>query len=96
MIPDLATLTRRIVFVSMATASCTLGLGIGKTVSADAHKTVFNIVDFGAVGDGVTDDTAACELIGQRVNLVVGEAPNPKVTVKSDLLYVELLLKELG
>jgi 2-C-methyl-D-erythritol 4-phosphate cytidylyltransferase len=40
----------------------------------------------------VTDDTAACELIGQRVELVEGLDPNPKVTVPGDLAYVELLL----
>jgi 2-C-methyl-D-erythritol 4-phosphate cytidylyltransferase len=42
----------------------------------------------------VTDDTAACELIGQSVQLVPGVAPNPKVTVASDLPYIELLLRE--
>jgi 2-C-methyl-D-erythritol 4-phosphate cytidylyltransferase len=41
----------------------------------------------------VTDDTAACELIGQPVRLVPNAAPNPKVTVPSDLAYIELLLK---
>ena len=40
----------------------------------------------------VTDDTTACELIGQPVRLVAGVAPNPKVTVAEDLPYVELLL----
>ncbi|HMP81774.1 MAG TPA: 2-C-methyl-D-erythritol 4-phosphate cytidylyltransferase [Verrucomicrobiota bacterium] len=43
-------------------------------------------------GMKLTDDTAACELIGQRVRLVTGDAPNPKVTVPSDLPYVEKLL----
>ncbi len=43
----------------------------------------------------VTDDTAACESIGQRVELVEGKWPNPKVTVPSDLPYVGLLLKGL-
>jgi 2-C-methyl-D-erythritol 4-phosphate cytidylyltransferase len=42
----------------------------------------------------VTDDTAACELIGQPVRLVSGTAPNPKVTVPADLAYIELLLKQ--
>ena len=42
----------------------------------------------------VTDDTAACELIGQPVQLVPGVEPNPKVTVASDLPYIELLLRE--
>ena len=41
----------------------------------------------------VTDDTAACELIGQPVHLVGSIAPNPKVTVPADLPYVELLLR---
>jgi 2-C-methyl-D-erythritol 4-phosphate cytidylyltransferase len=44
----------------------------------------------------VTDDTAACELIGQPVRLVPGGAPNPKVTVPADLPYLELLLKAAG
>ena len=46
-------------------------------------------------GVTVTDDTAACELIGQPVRLVTGAAPNPKVTVPADLTYVELLLRSL-
>jgi 2-C-methyl-D-erythritol 4-phosphate cytidylyltransferase len=41
----------------------------------------------------VTDDTAACELIGQPVRLVVGKGPNPKVTRPEDLPYIEVLLK---
>jgi 2-C-methyl-D-erythritol 4-phosphate cytidylyltransferase len=41
----------------------------------------------------VTDDTAACELIGQSVKLVPGASPNPKVTVPADLRYIELLLR---
>ena len=40
----------------------------------------------------VTDDTAACELIGQTVRLVAGTRPNPKVTLPEDLAYVGLLL----
>ncbi len=44
----------------------------------------------------VTDDTAACELIGQAVRLVASSAPNPKVTVPEDLPYVELLLTTAG
>ncbi|HEV2330806.1 MAG TPA: 2-C-methyl-D-erythritol 4-phosphate cytidylyltransferase [Verrucomicrobiae bacterium] len=39
-----------------------------------------------------TDDTAACELIGQPVRLVSSIAPNPKVTLPGDLLFVETLL----
>jgi 2-C-methyl-D-erythritol 4-phosphate cytidylyltransferase len=41
----------------------------------------------------VTDDTAACELIGQPVKLVASATPNPKVTIPADLPYIELLLK---
>ena len=41
----------------------------------------------------VTDDTAACELIGQPVQLVASAAPNPKVTVSADLPYIALLLQ---
>jgi 2-C-methyl-D-erythritol 4-phosphate cytidylyltransferase len=41
----------------------------------------------------LTDDTAACELIGQAVRLVKGVAPNPKVTVPADLPFVASLLK---
>jgi 2-C-methyl-D-erythritol 4-phosphate cytidylyltransferase len=40
-----------------------------------------------------TDDTAACELIGQPVRLVSSIAPNPKVTVPGDLRYIEALLQ---
>ena len=41
----------------------------------------------------LTDDTAACELIGQPVRLVGGATPNPKVTVPADLPLVESLLR---
>jgi 2-C-methyl-D-erythritol 4-phosphate cytidylyltransferase len=41
-----------------------------------------------------SDDTAACELIGQPVRLVSSVAPNPKVTVPGDLPFIETLLKE--
>jgi 2-C-methyl-D-erythritol 4-phosphate cytidylyltransferase len=40
----------------------------------------------------LTDDTAACELIGQPVRLVAGTTPNPKVTVPGDLPLIEALL----
>ena len=43
----------------------------------------------------VTDDTAACELIGQPVRLVSSATPNPKVTVPADLPYVEMVLKRM-
>jgi 2-C-methyl-D-erythritol 4-phosphate cytidylyltransferase len=46
------------------------------------------------LGTTLTDDTAACELIGQPVRLVVSTAPNPKVTRPEDLGYIELLLRE--
>jgi 2-C-methyl-D-erythritol 4-phosphate cytidylyltransferase len=42
-----------------------------------------------------TDDTAACELIGQPVRLVSRVAPNPKVTVPGDLPLVEMLLQDI-
>lgn len=40
----------------------------------------------------VTDDTAACELIGQPVRLVLSSRPNPKLTRKEDIPYLEFLL----
>jgi 2-C-methyl-D-erythritol 4-phosphate cytidylyltransferase len=43
----------------------------------------------------VTDDTAACELIGQSVKLVESNSPNPKITVPEDLPYLESLLKKM-
>lgn len=43
----------------------------------------------------VTDDTAACEYIGQPVELVVSAEPNPKVTRPEDLPYIELLLRRI-
>jgi 2-C-methyl-D-erythritol 4-phosphate cytidylyltransferase len=42
-----------------------------------------------------TDDTAACELIGQPVRLVSRLAPNPKVTVPGDLPLIEMLLRSI-
>jgi 2-C-methyl-D-erythritol 4-phosphate cytidylyltransferase len=42
----------------------------------------------------VTDDTAACELIGQPVRLVIRPEPNPKVTRAEDLPYIEFLLRQ--
>jgi len=42
----------------------------------------------------LTDDTAACELIGQPVRLVSFVAPNPKVTVPGDVPLVESLLRK--
>jgi 2-C-methyl-D-erythritol 4-phosphate cytidylyltransferase len=43
----------------------------------------------------VTDDTAACELIGQPVQLVLSTQPNPKVTRPEDLPCVEALLRSM-
>jgi 2-C-methyl-D-erythritol 4-phosphate cytidylyltransferase len=45
-----------------------------------------------ARGLAITDDTAACEYIGQPVRLVESPAPNPKVTTPTDLPYLRLLL----
>lgn len=42
----------------------------------------------------VTDDTAACEFIGQPVRLVVSSQPNPKVTRPEDLPYLSVLLQK--
>lgn len=44
----------------------------------------------------VTDDTAACELIGQPVQLVLTAEPNPKVTRPEDLPGVEALLRSMA
>ena len=44
----------------------------------------------------VTDDTAACELIGQPVRLVECGELNPKVTTPADVGWVELLLGRLA
>ncbi len=40
----------------------------------------------------VTDDTAACELIGQPVRLVDCATPNPKATAPADIPWLEILL----
>lgn len=45
-------------------------------------------------GLAVTDDTTACEMIGQKVELVVLAYPNPKVTRPEDLPIIEALLCE--
>ena len=42
----------------------------------------------------LTDDTAACELIGQPVRLIPGTTPNPKVTVPGDLPFIATLLRD--
>ncbi len=51
------------------------------------------LAEMRARGIMVTDDTAACELIQQPVKLVVGTQPNPKVTRREDLPYIEYLLR---
>lgn len=43
----------------------------------------------------ITDDTAACELIGQKVKLIRGGGANPKVTHSKDLPYIEAVLKAM-
>ncbi|MGC8743956.1 MAG: 2-C-methyl-D-erythritol 4-phosphate cytidylyltransferase [Verrucomicrobiia bacterium] len=43
-------------------------------------------------GLDLTDDTAACELIGQKVRLVEYQEPNPKLTLPSDIPYIQFLL----
>jgi len=43
-------------------------------------------------GIHITDDTAACEYIGQPVKLVESTTPNPKATSPSDLPYISLLI----
>lgn len=43
----------------------------------------------------LTDDTAACELIGQPVRLVPSLLPNPKLTRPEDIPYLTVLLEEL-
>ena len=45
-----------------------------------------------ARGFHITDDTAACELIGQPVRLVAVGGPNPKITMPGDLAMLEALL----
>jgi len=45
-------------------------------------------------GIEVTDDTAACELIGQPVELVISRQPNPKITRPEDVSYIEQLLSK--
>ena len=40
----------------------------------------------------VTDDTAACEMIGQPVKLVESDEPNPKLTRAEDMFLIERIL----
>jgi 2-C-methyl-D-erythritol 4-phosphate cytidylyltransferase len=43
-------------------------------------------------GLSITDDTAACEALGQAVKLIECDMPNPKATTPGDLPYIESLL----
>ena len=43
-------------------------------------------------GITITDDTAACEAIGQPVQLIECNQPNPKATTPGDLPYIKSLL----
>jgi 2-C-methyl-D-erythritol 4-phosphate cytidylyltransferase len=45
-------------------------------------------------GLSITDDTAACEALGQAVKLVECNEPNPKATTPADLPYIESLLAD--
>lgn len=45
-------------------------------------------------GLSVTDDTAACEFIGQPVKLVESTTPNPKATSQGDLAWIEMVMKQ--
>ncbi len=48
-----------------------------------------------ARGLRITDDTAACDLIGQPVRLVESESPNPKLTAPGDIAILEWHLRHL-
>ena len=43
-------------------------------------------------GLAITDDTAACETLGQAVKLIECDRPNPKATTPDDLPFIESLL----
>ena len=43
-------------------------------------------------GLAITDDTAACEALGQAVKLIECDRPNPKATKPDDLPFIESLL----
>jgi len=44
----------------------------------------------------VTDDTAACDLIGQPVRLVESRSPNPKITTPEDIPVLESCLERMA
>ena len=60
----------------------TFRIGVIKRALAEVQK----------LGVQVTDDTAACELIEQHVKLVHVASPNPKLTTKADIAYIESIL----
>ena len=43
-------------------------------------------------GLAITDDTAACEALGQAIKLIECDRPNPKATTPDDLPFIESLL----
>ena len=55
----------------------------------DVHSTVFNIKDFGASGDGVTDDTNAVlrAISNCTVNSGVLYIPTGKFVIRSSLIF---------
>jgi 2-C-methyl-D-erythritol 4-phosphate cytidylyltransferase len=61
--------------------------GTGRMVEAIAQVDAAR-----AEGLSITDDTAACEAIGQAVKLIECDTPNPKATTPADLPYIESLL----
>ena len=46
-----------------------------------------------AVGENFTDDAAVIEHVGEKINLIEGEATNIKITHPVDLLIAEMILK---
>jgi 2-C-methyl-D-erythritol 4-phosphate cytidylyltransferase len=65
-----------------------------QTFRVDIIRRALSVVRQG--GLLVTDDTAACELISQPVQLVLSTQPNPKVTRPEDLPCVEALLRGMA
>ena len=65
-----------------------------QTFRVDIIRRALSVVRQG--GLLVTDDTAACELISQPVQLVLSTQPNPKVTRSEDLPCVEALLRSMA
>lgn len=42
----------------------------------------------------VTDDSSLLEMMGEKVQIIIGDYSNIKITTKEDLLYGELILKQ--